>query len=107
MNISIQNTIHMTEKILQVSEMSSADIMQQFMAMNKKLSELVASVQPSNSATLLSPKEVMDWLSISAPTLNDWAKKGILSRYKLGNRAFYKKEEIMSSLDGTKYADKL
>jgi hypothetical protein len=97
----------MTEKLLQVSEMSSADIIKQFTAMNQKLSELTAFVKPSNSATLLSPKEVMDWLSISPPTLNDWAKKGILSRYKLGNRAFYKKEEIMSSLDGTKYADKL
>ena len=97
----------MTEKILQVSEMSSADILKQFTAMNQRISELTEYVKPNNSATLLSPKEVMDWLSISAPTLNDWAKKGILTRYKLGNRAFYKKEEIMSSLDGTKYADKL
>lgn len=97
----------MTEKILQVSEMSSADILKQFTAMNQRISELTEYVKPNNSATLLSPKEVMDWLSISAPTLNDWAKKGILIRYKLGNRAFYKKEEIMSSLDGTKYADKL
>lgn len=97
----------MTEKILQVSEMSSADIIKQFTAVNQKLSELTAHMQPSNSETLLGPKQVMDWLSISAPTLNDWAKKGILKRYKLGNRAFYKKEEIMSSLDGTKYVDKL
>ncbi|MGQ1911340.1 helix-turn-helix domain-containing protein [Marinifilum sp. RC60d5] len=97
----------MTEKILQVSEMSSADIIKQFTAMNKKLAELAEYVKPNNSATLLSPKEVMEWLSITPPTLNDWAKKGILNRYKLGNRAFYKKEEIMANLDGTKYADKL
>jgi len=97
----------MTEKILQVSEMSSADIIKQFTAMNKKLSELAEYVKPNNSATLLSPKEVMEWLKITPPTLNDWAKKGILNRYKLGNRAFYKKEEIIASLDGTKYADKL
>lgn len=97
----------MTEKILQVSEMSSADIIKQFSAMNEKLTELAEFVKPTDSTTLLSPKEVMAWLSISPPTLNDWAKKGILTRYKLGNRAFYKKEEIMSSLDGTKYADRL
>lgn len=97
----------MTEKILQVSEMSSADIIKQFTAMNNKLAELAKFVKPVNSVTLLSPKDVMNLLSISAPTLNDWAKKGILIRYKMGNRAFYKKEEIISSLDGTKYAYKL
>jgi len=97
----------MTEKILQISEMSTAEILKQFGSLHKELSELKASIKPSNEETLLSPKEVMDWLNISAPTLNDWAKKNILHRYKLGNRAFYKKEEIIKALVGSKHSDKL
>ena len=97
----------MTEKILQVSEMNAADLNRQFQIITKKLNELEQFVKPAKQETLLNPKEVMEWLKITPPTLNDWAKKGILNRYKLGNRAFYKKEEIIASLDGTKYADKL
>jgi predicted DNA-binding transcriptional regulator AlpA len=97
----------MTEKILQVSEMSSGELQKQFANIHKQLEELNAKVSPTNETILLTPKQVMEWLKISAPTLHDWVNKGILTRYKLGNRAFYKKEEIINSLDGTKHADKL
>ncbi|MCY1634395.1 helix-turn-helix domain-containing protein [Marinifilum sp. D737] len=97
----------MTEKILQVSEMNASDLTKQFQLLTKKLSELEQYIKPVKQETLLSPKDVMEWLKITPPTLNDWAKKGILIRYKLGNRAFYKKEEIIKSLDGSKYSDRL
>ena len=97
----------MAEKILQVSEMNAADLTKQFQLLTQKLSELEHYIKPVKQETLLSPKDVMEWLKITPPTLNDWAKKGILTRYKLGNRAFYKKEEIIESLDGSKYSDRL
>ncbi|NOU60814.1 helix-turn-helix domain-containing protein [Marinifilum caeruleilacunae] len=97
----------MTEKILQVSEMNASDLTKQFQLLTQKLSELEQYIKPVKQETLLSPKDVMEWLKITPPTLNDWAKKGILTRYKLGNRAFYKKEEIIESLDGSKYSDRL
>ena len=97
----------MSEKVLHISEMNADDLSRQFQALASKLSALEQYVKPSKQETLLSPKEVMEWLKISAPTLNEWAKNGTLSRYKLGNRAFYKKEEIMANLDGTKHASKL
>ena len=97
----------MTEKILQVSEMSSGELQKQFAIIHKQLMELSAKVNPTNETILLTPKQVLEWLGISAPTLHDWVNKGILTRYKLGNRAFYKKEEIIASLDGSKYSDKL
>ena len=37
-------------------------------------------------------------LSISLPTLHDWCKKGILNPYRIGNRVYFKPDEIEKSL---------
>ena len=61
----------MTEKLLRVSEMNASDIMEQFVVINKKITELAAHVKPSDSITLLCPKQMIDWLGITHPTLSD------------------------------------
>lgn len=97
----------MLEKLLQVSEMSSSDIIKEFKVLNKKIIELTLLLKPVDSFTILSPKEVMNWLKISAPTLNEWSKKGIIQKFKLGNRCYFQKEQIIACLTGTKHSDKI
>jgi len=36
---------------------------------------------------------------VSKVTIHDWTKKGILKKYKIGNRIFYKKSEVISSIN--------
>ena len=42
----------------------------------------------------LTRKDVTELLSISMPTLHDWCKKKILNPYRIGNRVFFKSDEI-------------
>lgn len=50
---------------------------------------------------LIKPKDAAHLLQISAPTLINWTKKGLLTAYYIGRRKFYKKTEIIDSLSST------
>lgn len=54
---------------------------------------------------LLSPKETCALFSpkISIPTLSRWTSNGLLNRYDIGGRVFYKYSEIIKSLSLKKY----
>ena len=43
-------------------------------------------------------KEVSELLNISYVTLHDWCKKRILKPYKMGNKTFFKKSEIIERM---------
>ncbi len=51
---------------------------------------------------LLSRKEASDLLKISLPTLNNWTKENKLISYGIGGRVYYKKEELLDSLEKLK-----
>ncbi len=57
-----------------------------------------ASSQVKESPPLLSRNEVCKLLKISLPTLTDWTKQGWLQSYKMGNRVFYKSNEVEEAL---------
>jgi excisionase family DNA binding protein len=78
------------------------------------LAELIAETLRKKSGTLkhgfsvnktdkeiLTRKEVATLLSISLVTVHDWIKVGILKPYKLGNRTFFKRSEIMEALNNS------
>lgn len=48
--------------------------------------------------TLLKRTEVAKLFSVSLVTLNQWRKDGIIRRYKIKSRVFFKKSEIMQAL---------
>lgn len=58
----------------------------------------VLKAELKEECIIMTPKEVCELLSISPQTVTDWSKKGILKRYKLGNRAYYKKQDIVNNL---------
>lgn len=46
----------------------------------------------------LTRQEVAQKLSISLPTLHNWVKKNVLKAYRIGNRVYFKSDEIDQSL---------
>jgi excisionase family DNA binding protein len=56
------------------------------------------SVKEIKEDELLSREETSDLLRINLSTLWRWTKDGKLSAYGIGNRVFYKKDELLKSL---------
>jgi predicted DNA-binding transcriptional regulator AlpA len=58
--------------------------------------------QSSNTENkYLTRRDVIELLSISYVTLHDWCKKGILNSYRIGNRVYFRSEEISYALKPT------
>lgn len=43
-------------------------------------------------------KETASFFNVSLVTIHSWTKRGILKKYKVGNRVFYKKVEILEAI---------
>ncbi len=52
----------------------------------------------TDATKLLTRKEVCELLSITAPTLHEWTKTGIVAAYKVGTRVRYKHSEVLNTL---------
>ena len=76
-----------------LTEIISAAVKEEFEKLKKEL------YIEREKDELLSREQTADLLKISLPTLLDWRKKGIVKPYKLGNRVYYKRAEIMETLE--------
>ena len=67
---------------------------------DSKLKEFFDKYNPStkDEAELLTVDETIEFLKCSKQALWNWRKNGILPSYRLGNRVYYKKKDIMSKL---------
>ncbi|MEQ8553414.1 MAG: helix-turn-helix domain-containing protein [Cyclobacteriaceae bacterium] len=65
--------------------------------MEERIKELVERPE-KKEVKYLTRKEVAELLSISLPTLHDWCKRKILNPYRVGNRVYFKIDEIDQSL---------
>ncbi len=66
----------------------------------QKLTELnySATETTENRAEHLTRKETAQFFDISLNCLNDWCRKGIVTPYKVGQRTYFKKTELMHVL---------
>ncbi len=51
-----------------------------------------------------SRQETADFFGVSLVTIHSWTASGILKRYKVGNRAYYKTAEIIEVLENSNKA---
>ena len=51
-----------------------------------------------NPEQLLTRKQTAELLNVTLATLNDWSKDGKLKSYGIGNRVYYKKNEVLEAL---------
>jgi len=64
-----------------------------------KIEKYLKELNAKKDDTLITRQEVASYLSISLQTIHNWTKKGVLSVYYMGNRVYYKKEEIFKTLE--------
>lgn len=43
-------------------------------------------------------QETADYCKVTKVTIHDWTKKGILTKHKIGNRIFYKSNEVKAAI---------
>lgn len=55
-------------------------------------------VETENPEQLLTRKQTAALLNVTLATLNDWTKAKKLVSYGIGNRVYYKKNEVLESL---------
>ena len=49
----------------------------------------------------LTRKDTAEYFGVSLPTIHDWTKKGILTPYKMGNRTYLSKPELIAKLQSS------
>ncbi|ALM07748.1 DNA-binding protein [Sediminicola sp. YIK13] len=64
----------------------------------KQLEEFKKDLSKSDQIELLSRADVAKLLQIDLSTLYHWTKKGTLTSYGIGNRVYYKREEVESAI---------
>lgn len=47
---------------------------------------------------IMTRKETADLFSISTVTVHDWVNTGIIKPYKVGNRTYFKRSELMEAM---------
>ena len=56
------------------------------------------SEQEVNGKEFLTRSETKDFFSISYVTLHSWVNDGLLKPYKMGNKTYFKRSELIESL---------
>jgi excisionase family DNA binding protein len=58
------------------------------------------SIQPPQpQEEVLTRKETALFFKVSLVTIHDWVQSGILKAYKVGNRTYFKRSELMSVVE--------
>lgn len=61
---------------------------------------LQSNQQPTkvDAKELLTRKETAELLQVSLVTVHEWTKTKILTHYKMGNRTYYKRSEVLNKM---------
>lgn len=63
-----------------------------------QLDELKENFAPQQPDEFLGRKETAELLKISLTALHDWMNKGILKPYKMGNKTYFRRVEVVETL---------
>jgi len=58
--------------------------------------------QPKDENDLLTRKEASEFLKISLVSLHSWMNEGIIKSYKVGNKTYFKKSELLNLFNKSK-----
>ena len=90
----------MVKKIIEIENVSVDELVA--IITNKVLEGLEIRLeqlqQKKHQEQLLTRTETAKYLKVDISTLHNWTKKGKLKAYGLGNRVYYKKDEIEEAL---------
>jgi excisionase family DNA binding protein len=70
-----------------------------------ELSEFKNSINPESlESPHLTRRETAKYFGVSLNCINDWTRKGILKSYKVGQRVFFKRSELLQIMFNQKRA---
>lgn len=79
--------------------MAMETVLDKLTRVEEQLDNIKKNFEPKKPVELMTRQEVADYFKISFPTLHQWTLNGILCGYRTGNRVYYKRSEIESSLE--------
>ena len=87
-------------QVLQLTHKELAEIVSNVISerFNELKSILSDNISKRDEEEYLTRKSASCFLNVSLTTINQWQKQGIITRYKLGNKNFYKKSELLSKI---------
>lgn len=65
---------------------------------DERFKELEKNFQPKEQTVYLTRAEVAELLKIDISSVHNWTKKGILNRYGVAGRIYYKRQEVEDCL---------
>ena len=93
----------MQKTITQIQDLDAGLLVDKLDLIENNLKKLFKSFQPKQPTEYLSRKDVAAMLGVSLVTVSEWTKKGLLRSFKLGNRVYYKRNEVENSLTEIKH----
>ena len=94
---------------LMVSQLSKTDILETVnVAVNDAFSQNVQNLiqsllEPSGTKKdFLSRKETAEFFGVSVVTIHAWVNEGLISSYKMGNRTYFKRSQLIEQLLNSK-----
>ena len=97
----------MTKKVL-IEGIEADELLTRLDKMESAINAL--NIQPQNpppatQSDFITRAETASLFRVTLTTINDWAHKGILKAYKVGNRVYFKRAEVNNALvhKGGKY----
>lgn len=86
-------------RTIQFLQVTPEELKQEILkGLNKHLEEFKKHLQPQLKTEYLSRTDIAEMLQIDLSTLYHWTKKGKLISYGIGNRVYYKSEEVEAAL---------
>ena len=87
-------------KQMEVAVVSVEKLPQGFEGIKDKLTKaILLDVEKLGSKELLTRQQLADYLSVSKQTIINWSKEGIIKPKFIGNRVYYKAEEVNNLLN--------
>ena len=93
----------MITKTIQITEVTVDELAEKVAdKLLLKIEDYLKELSKSKNDELLTRQEVAEYLRISLVTIHSWNKNGILNPIRIGNRIFYKKQNILDVLEQQK-----
>ena len=90
----------MITKTVQIQEVSVDELADKVAEkLLNKIGVYLKEYATKNDDTILTREETAKFLRINITTLWNWSKRGILIPFGIGNRVYYKKQEIIDYLE--------
>ena len=91
-----------TIQMIQVTPNELANLISE--SVKTQIQELINATnkeQPKDVNDLLSRKETAEFFKVSLVSIHSWMKDGIIKPYKVGNRTYFKKSELITVVESS------